>query len=113
MLNTQTRLPRSSTWLFSALLVAFGSTSAAAQHGRRDYDRDYRSSVDTTFSFDRRGQVSLTLGAGDIVVTGWSRDQIRIHATSDNGGVRLARAAHASPSSCRTATVAAVTRASR
>ena len=89
MLNTQTRLLRSSTWLFSALLVAFGSTSAAAQHGRRDYDRDYRSSVDTTFSFDRRGQVSLTLGAGDIVVTGWSRDQIRIHATSDNGGVRL------------------------
>src|SRR2546430_13405423 len=75
MLNTQTQLPRSSTWLFSALLVAFGTTSAAAQHGRRDYDRDYRSSVDTTFSFDRRGQVSLTLGAGDIVVTGWSRDQ--------------------------------------
>ena len=33
--------------------------------------------------------MSLTLGSGDIVVTSWSRDQIRIHATSESGGVRL------------------------
>lgn len=75
-------------WLVAGVLLAIGSAAAEAQHGRRDYDRD-RSTVDTTFSFDRRGLVSLTLGSGDIVVTGWSRDQIRIHATSENGGVRL------------------------
>jgi len=44
---------------------------AGGQRSRRDYDRDYRSSVDTTLDFDRRGLVSLTLGSGDIVVTAW------------------------------------------
>jgi len=71
------------------LLVALTAGAAGGQRSRRDYDRDYRSSVDTTFDFDRRGLVSLTLGSGDIVVTAWSRDQIRVHATSENGGVRL------------------------
>jgi DUF4097 and DUF4098 domain-containing protein YvlB len=68
------------------LLVAAG-TAQGQRH--RSYDRDYRSSVDTTFGFNNRGLVSLTLGSGEIVVTAWSRDEIRIHATSENGGVRL------------------------
>ena len=72
-----------------ALLPLVLSTSLASAQRRRDYDRDYRSTVDTSFDFDRRGLVSLTLGSGDIIVTAWSRDQIRIHATSESGGVRL------------------------
>ena len=70
------------------LLVALAAGVASAQR-RRDYDRDYRSSVDTSFDFDRRGLVSLTLGGGDIIVTAWSRDQIHIHATSESGSVRI------------------------
>jgi len=81
-------LPISIRWRLAIALLALAPAIAGAQR-RREYDRDYRSSVDTTFSFDRRGLVSLTLGSGDIVVTGWSRDQIRIHATSENGGVRV------------------------
>lgn len=69
-----------------ATLVA---TPAAGQRSHRDYDRDYRSNVDTTFGFDRRGLVSMTLGSGDIVVTAWDRDEIRIHATSESRSVRL------------------------
>ena len=69
------------------LLVSF--TGSASAQRRRDYDREYRSSVDTTFDFDRRGLVSLTIGSGDIIVTAWSREQIRVHATSEGGGVRL------------------------
>ena len=72
-----------------ALLLLVVFTSAASAQRRRAYDRDDRSSVDTSFDFDRRGLVSLTLGSGDIIVTAWSRDQIRIHATSEGGGVRL------------------------
>src|SRR5437773_1906528 len=60
------------------LLVMLTACVAGAQRLRRDYDRDYRTSVDTSFDFDRRGLVSLTLASGDIVVTAWSRDQIRI-----------------------------------
>ena len=71
-----------------ALVLAIGSVPANAQR-RRDYDRDYRSTVDTSFAFDRQGLVSMTIASGDIVVTGWDRDQIRIHATSASGGVRL------------------------
>lgn len=70
-----------------SLLVVGGGVAQAQRH--RDYDRDDRSSIDSTFSFDSRGQVSLSLNSGDIVVTGWSRDQIRVHATSENGGLRL------------------------
>jgi DUF4097 and DUF4098 domain-containing protein YvlB len=70
------------------LLVALTTVTADAQR-RRDYDRDSRSNIDTTFAFDARGTVSLTLGSGDIVVSAWSRDQIRVHATSENGGIRL------------------------
>ncbi|HEY7235310.1 MAG TPA: DUF4097 family beta strand repeat-containing protein [Gemmatimonadaceae bacterium] len=73
----------------TVVLVGLAGRSAEAQRSRRDYDRDDRSSVDTTFDFDRRGVVSLTLGSGDIVVTGWSRDQVRVHATSESGGIRL------------------------
>lgn len=77
---------RATRW--SVLLLVVGAGVANAQR-RRDYDRDYRSTIDTTFAFDARGTVSLTLGSGDIVVTGWSRDEVRVHATTENGGIRL------------------------
>jgi DUF4097 and DUF4098 domain-containing protein YvlB len=75
--------------LFTLAAFVLAPGSAEGQRNRRDYDRDYRTSVDTTFGFDNRGLVSLTLGSGDIVVTAWDRDQIRVHATSEGGGVRL------------------------
>ena len=86
MINLSGRGPaRTARW--TTLLLLFGAATASGQ--RRNYERDYRSNVDTTFAFDSRGTVSLTLGSGDIIVTGWSRDQIRVHATSENGGIRL------------------------
>jgi DUF4097 and DUF4098 domain-containing protein YvlB len=80
------RLAHSAGW--AVLLVALVASAANAQR-HRDYDRDSRTAVDTSFAFDSRGTVSLTLGSGDIIVTGWSRDQVRVHATSENGGIRL------------------------
>jgi len=73
----------------SVLLLALAASAGAQQRGRREFDRDYRSSVDTTFAFAKDGTVTLRLGTGDIVVTGWSRDQIRIHASSERENVRL------------------------
>lgn len=89
MLNYRLFTRLSSKLALVPLLLALATSAAGAQRSRRDYDRDYRASVDTSFSFDRRGQVSLTIGSGDIVVTAWDRDQIRIHATTESGGVRL------------------------
>src|SRR5207245_1010119 len=51
--------------------------------------RDARSRIDTTFAFDRRGTVSLSATHGDIIVTGSSRDEIRVRATSDDDNLRL------------------------
>lgn len=88
MINYRPRVTFLPSFALALLLVGVCTSRASAQR-HRDYDRDYRSSVDTSFDFDRRGLVSLTLGSGDIIVTSWSRDQIRIHATSESGGVRL------------------------
>ena len=71
------------------IALAFPLASGEAQRVRRDADRDYRATVDTSFAFDKRGTVALTIGSGDIVVTGWTRDQIRIHASSENDNIRL------------------------
>ena len=89
MLNHRLFTRLTSTLGVVPLLLALATSAAGAQRSRRDYDRDYRSNVDTSFSFERRGLVSLTIGSGDIVVTAWDRDQIRVHATSESGGVRL------------------------
>jgi DUF4097 and DUF4098 domain-containing protein YvlB len=86
MLNHRLRLFRFAG-LASVLVALCGQEARAQRH--RDYDRDARSTVDTSFTFDRRGVVSLTLGSGEIVVTAWDRDQIRIHATAESGGFRL------------------------
>jgi DUF4097 and DUF4098 domain-containing protein YvlB len=70
--------------LLPILLVAPLALSAQQFRGR-----DYRSRIDTTFAFDKRGTVSLTAANGDIIVTGWSRDQIHVRATSENDNLRL------------------------
>src|SRR5262249_14764428 len=48
-----------------------------------------RARIDTSLAFDRRGTVTLTSGAGNIIVTGSSSDQIRIRATSDDDNIRM------------------------
>jgi len=72
------------------IVVALATASdAVAQQSRRSYRSDYSSRIDTTFTFDRDGAVTLTTRSGDIVVNGWSRDQIHIRATSDDENLRL------------------------
>jgi hypothetical protein len=71
-------------------LLAIGSPrDAQAQRDRTRFGSEYRSRIDTTFAFDKTGSINVTVGSGDIVVTGWSRDQIHVRAVSDNNNVRL------------------------
>src|SRR5262249_27504776 len=71
--------------LLALLLVAVGSHTAAGQRRRIN---DYRSRLDTTFSFDRNGSGTVSAGVGSINIVGWSRDQVHVRADgSDN--VRL------------------------
>src|SRR5688572_14499813 len=73
--------------ILTALLVA--TALPAAAQGRRDRDEDYQSRIDTTFAFDKRGTVTLSLSSGEIVVTGWNRDQVRVRARSERSVVRM------------------------
>jgi DUF4097 and DUF4098 domain-containing protein YvlB len=61
---------------------------AAVQGQRRDRD-EYESRIDTTIAFSSNGTVELTAYAGEIIVDGWSRDQVRIRATSERSALRL------------------------
>lgn len=70
-------------FLLSSLLIAAAPSMALAQR-----DRDVESRIDTTFAFDRRGTVALSVPGGDIVVTSWNQDRIRVRATSE-GSVRM------------------------
>lgn len=88
MINHSAITPLLRALRLALLCVAVGAGTARAQR-RHEHGRDYRSNVDTTFGFDRHGLTSVTIGSGDIVVTAWDRDEIRIHATSEDGGVRL------------------------
>ena len=88
----------------AALLMLAFAVPAAGQKKDRDRDRDRdrdcewdecetargsRQRIDTTFAFDRRGTLDLSATSGDIQVTGWTRADIRIQATTEYGSLDL------------------------
>jgi DUF4097 and DUF4098 domain-containing protein YvlB len=78
--------------LIPLLTAAIVLVAAPAAHGQRDRYRDrdeYTSRIDTTVAFSRNGTVELELPSGEIIVTGWSRDQARVRATSERGAIRF------------------------
>ena len=84
-----------------ALTVATAlSASAQAKDKNRDRDRDrdrdldYTSRLDTVLPLSRNGAVEIRLHSGEIIVTGWSRNEVKVRATSERGQLRL----EASPS---------------
>jgi DUF4097 and DUF4098 domain-containing protein YvlB len=70
--------------LIAPLLLAAALPAAAQRRSE-----DYQSRVDTTVAFDRRGTVTLTIGDGEIIVTTWDQERVRIRATSERGDIRL------------------------
>ena len=76
-------------WLAVVSLLCAARAGAQDRGPRRDRERDYRSTIDTSFAFDQRGTVNLSVGAGNIIVTAWSRDQIRIRASSESQNIRF------------------------
>jgi DUF4097 and DUF4098 domain-containing protein YvlB len=71
-----------------ATLLCLSAITAGAQQTRYT-DRDFTSRIDTTYAFDHRGTVSLTLYQGEIIVTAWNRAEIRIRARSERNELRM------------------------
>jgi DUF4097 and DUF4098 domain-containing protein YvlB len=63
-----------------------------AGHGwsvRVDSDGGDEMTIDTTVAFGAGGVVDLGVIGGQITVRGWSRSEARIHASSEEGGIRF------------------------
>jgi DUF4097 and DUF4098 domain-containing protein YvlB len=89
-------------YLWAVALTAATTLSASAQAKHKDKDkdrdrdreRDYTSSVDTLLPLSRNGAVEIRLHGGEIIVTGWSRNEVKVRGTSERGQIRV----EASPS---------------
>src|SRR5687768_4457650 len=82
------------TYMFAAAALLAGAAPAA--YGQRERDRDeYTARIDTTFAFSRTGTVELQMAGGEISVSAWARDQVRVRATSERSALRF----EASPAS--------------
>jgi DUF4097 and DUF4098 domain-containing protein YvlB len=77
-----------STCTFAA--AALLAVSAPPADGQRRRDRgEYAAEIDTTIAFSRNGSVELQVGAGEIIVSAWTRDQVRVRATSERSALRF------------------------
>jgi DUF4097 and DUF4098 domain-containing protein YvlB len=73
--------------LFAVALVATGAGAQQTRYSTRDDES--RTRVDTSFAFDKRGTVSLALYQGEIIVTAWARDEVRVRARSERNEIRM------------------------
>jgi DUF4097 and DUF4098 domain-containing protein YvlB len=56
---------------------------------REREERDRAGSLDTTVTFDARGTVSITCPGGAVFVTGSERNEVKVRARTENGGIRF------------------------
>lgn len=78
------------TFVFTAALFAAAAPLSAQHHGRRGRSDDDRvSKLDTTVSVSRTVTVNLSLLSGEIKVTSWDKNEVRIVATSEDGDLRF------------------------
>lgn len=66
----------------------------AREQSRRERDQERErlraaSSLDTTVTFDARGTVNVSCPGGEVVVTASDRNEIRVHAHTESGGIRF------------------------
>ena len=80
-------------WVVALTTATAFSASAQAKDKDKDRDRDrdqeYTSRIDTVLPLSRNGVVEIHLHAGEVVVTGWSRNQVKVFATSERGQIHL------------------------
>jgi DUF4097 and DUF4098 domain-containing protein YvlB len=76
------------TYVFAAAALLAASAQIAEGQRRRDRE-EYATQIDTTIAFSRDGSVELQVVRGEIIVSAWSRDQVRVRATSERSALRF------------------------
>ena len=82
-----TRLARL-TLLAAAAAVATMPSSACAQRDREP------TRVDSTFAFDKGGWVDIGIISGDVIVTGWTRPEAKVYASTGRGWFDVQLSSH-------------------
>jgi DUF4097 and DUF4098 domain-containing protein YvlB len=88
-------MTRTSFLIGATLVLALAASADGQQRRRTRDDRDHARTdesgrgIDTTVAFAKGGTVSLTITSGEIVVTAWNRDEVRVQASSEDSGVRF------------------------
>lgn len=79
------------TWMIAAALLAAAAPLAAQRKGKhgRSSDDSHRSRIDTTVAVSAGVTVDLSLMSGEIKVTSWERNAVRVVATSEEGDLRF------------------------
>ena len=78
------------------LLTLFALAAALAvapAQARAQRDRD-RTRVDSTFAFDKGSRVDVAIAAGEIIITGWTRPEAKVIASTDRGWVDAQLSSH-------------------
>ena len=92
MMDTKVKAQIRWAALAAALAVPALASAQVDRRDARDY-RDYRDGptrIDTIVPLNSNGTVDLSLISGTIEVSAWSRDQVKIEATTHEGRLRFA-----------------------
>lgn len=82
-------MPRTLTYPIAAPLLAAGLLLFVASRPAAAQGRAPVTSIDTTVALGRGGVVDLSLVSGEIRVVGWTRGDVRVHATTEDGELRF------------------------
>ena len=74
--------------LLAFAALAFAPVVASAQRTTMRLDDSELSRIDTTFAFAANGVVDLSQVSGNITVTAWTRQQVKISAYVESGSIR-------------------------
>ncbi|MDQ4080032.1 MAG: DUF4097 domain-containing protein [Gemmatimonadota bacterium] len=80
-------------YMLAAALTVVSALPASAQDRDRARDRDrddeYTFRIDTVLQLNRSGTVEIELQSGEIIVTGSSRNEVRVRGASERGQIRV------------------------
>jgi predicted membrane protein len=87
-----TRFFRTLTLLaLGALVLPLDAGAQSSRNRRSSNNNDDRSRqrIDTTFAFNKSGTIDLGAVTGDIIVTGWTKNEVRVVATADENSIDM------------------------
>ncbi|MGH7653568.1 MAG: DUF4097 family beta strand repeat-containing protein [Gemmatimonadaceae bacterium] len=76
------------TLLAAAVTAAVVPSSACAQRGREP------TRIDSTFAFDKGSWIDVGIVSGDVVVTGWTRPEAKVYASTERGWIDAQLSSH-------------------